>query len=352
MNVRVDILGPMVLAADGRSGKIPKKARALLGFLAAHNGQPVAREVLADLLWPYQQSEQARHSLRNCLLEVRKSVGPDVLVSDFTNCRYAGAADIDEFETLAASQDIDELERFAGVYRGELLDGLEIDSTPWEEWLGPERQRIRDLASAALFRLAKLASAAGDHRTAIANARRVIQIEPYCEVAHRLLMHALAAAGRSPEALRHYSVLERVLKDELSIRPDAETAALRQRIVDRVKPAPPLSRGQDSGSEQGLPVAETGAAPCSSQGQAQPDPRPAIQVASAALQEVPKQLQAIADRAIEETMLAALEDRLEDLEDLPRQLQAVIAAALRIKHTLERVLLDVAKSPARERQAA
>jgi DNA-binding SARP family transcriptional activator len=325
--IRVNVLGPLVIEAGGRR-KLPKKGRALLGCLAVHNagrgrgaaGGAVSRERLADLLWPYQQSEQARHSLRNCLLEIRKSLGPDVLAADFTHCRFIAESDLDQFEALAASEDLCELKECAALYRGELLAGTPIDYESWQEWLGPERHRVSEIATAALFRLAKLASNAGDHRTAIANARRVVQIEPFCEVGHRLYMHALAAAGRAPEALQHYSALVELLKAELSIRPSDETQALRQKIKSQLKP-----------------------------GEAEPDHPPPIQLAippAATLQELPDQLQAVVDAA-----LAGLSVDLRDLEDLPRQLQAVITAAGRIKGAIEAVL-DQRKNPALLPQAA
>ena len=87
MALSIGMLGSLVIERDDcRLGKVPKKARALLGYLAAQGGQAVSRERLADLLWPYQGSEQARHSLRNCLLELRKALGPSAarhLIADF-----------------------------------------------------------------------------------------------------------------------------------------------------------------------------------------------------------------------------------------------------------------------------
>src|SRR5215475_1673191 len=105
MTLQISILGPLVIeSGDCRLGKVPKKARALLAFLAAQLGQPVTRERLADLLWPYQGSEQARHSLRNCLLELRKALGAQAarhLVADFANCRIDEVVvDLDRFERL------------------------------------------------------------------------------------------------------------------------------------------------------------------------------------------------------------------------------------------------------------
>src|SRR5690242_16480096 len=76
MTLSISILGPLAIESDdGRLGKVPKKARALIAFLAAQGGQPVSRERLADLLWPYQGSEQARHSLRNTQLPVGAAQG-------------------------------------------------------------------------------------------------------------------------------------------------------------------------------------------------------------------------------------------------------------------------------------
>ena len=95
MSLTIHVLGPLVIESNGcRLDKLPKKARALLAFLAAQNGEAVSRERLADLLWPYQGSEQGRHSLRNCLLELRKALGREAasdLTADFTNCRIEDA---------------------------------------------------------------------------------------------------------------------------------------------------------------------------------------------------------------------------------------------------------------------
>src|SRR6516164_3366474 len=102
MALSIGVLGPLVIERDDcRLGKVPKKALALLGYLAAQGGQAVSRERLADLRWPYHGAEQARHSLRNCLLQLRKPIGPSAvryLVADFANCRIAAAVvELDRF---------------------------------------------------------------------------------------------------------------------------------------------------------------------------------------------------------------------------------------------------------------
>src|SRR5215469_11887283 len=106
MSLMIYLLGPLVIKSDCcRLDKLPKKARALLAFLAAQNGEAVSRERLADLLWPYQGSEQARHSLRNCLLELRKALGPQAashLSAEFAACRLKDAVvDVEDFDQLS-----------------------------------------------------------------------------------------------------------------------------------------------------------------------------------------------------------------------------------------------------------
>ena len=50
MTLSINILGSLVIESDdSRLGKVPKKARALLAYLAAQGGQMVSRERLADL---------------------------------------------------------------------------------------------------------------------------------------------------------------------------------------------------------------------------------------------------------------------------------------------------------------
>ena len=138
MTLSISILGPLVIKSGVcRLGKVPKKARALLAFLAAQGGHAVSRERLADLLWLYQGSEQARHSLRNCLLELRKALGRSAavhLVADFTNCGMQEVeVDLDRFEQLARSPHQADLQAAGDLYRGEFLADFDINSEPFQE---------------------------------------------------------------------------------------------------------------------------------------------------------------------------------------------------------------------------
>src|SRR5438105_14708253 len=197
MSLSINVLGPLVIESDDyQLGKLPKKARALVAFLAAQNGEAVSRERLADLLWPYQGSEQGRHSLRNCLLELRKAPGRGAasdLAADFANCGIENAiVDLDEFERLSRSQDRGELQTAADLYRGDFLADFYIASEPFQEWLVAARDRTLAATCDLLERLIALQDAAGEHEAAVKSGRRLAALEPLSESGQRALMRAYA----------------------------------------------------------------------------------------------------------------------------------------------------------------
>jgi DNA-binding SARP family transcriptional activator/TolB-like protein/tetratricopeptide (TPR) repeat protein len=236
MSLSISLLGPLVIKSDEcRLDKLPKKARALLAFLAAQNGQAVSRERLADLLWPYQGSEQARHSLRNCLLEMRKTLGRRAhshLAADFANCRLQDASvDLYEFERLSRSLHRGDLQAAVELYRGDFLADFYIVSEPFQEWLVAERERVLTAICNILQRLTLQQDAAGERDAAIQSGRRLVVLDPLSEAGQRALMRAYARAGRRGEALRQYKSCAEVLQRELGVTPDEETQALARSIA-------------------------------------------------------------------------------------------------------------------------
>jgi DNA-binding SARP family transcriptional activator len=234
MALFIGILGPLLIRIDDRRlVKVPKKALALLAYLAAQGGEGVSRERLADLLWPYQGSEQARNSLRNCLLELRKTLGPSHhLVTDLATCRIFDVdVDRDRFERLSHSQRRSDLQAAADLYRGEFLADFVINSEPFQEWMAAERDRTLSAVSEVLYRLTEAQHAAGEHNDAIRSGRRLVAIDPLSELGHRALMRAYSRAGRRGEALRQYKSCAEILKRELGAAPDSETQALANEIA-------------------------------------------------------------------------------------------------------------------------
>ena len=221
-----------------------RKTRALLAYLALPTGRAHTREKLAGLLWSDRGDEQARNSLRQAIAELGRelaSVEPAPLVKGRdTLALDPQAVEVDAvaFERLAASEAAYDLQRAAGLYAGDLLDGFGVRDQAFEDWLRDERQRYLELAIAALRKLVR-------HETgtnALAVAQRLVSLAPLQEDGYRALMRLHAEAGEIGAALHQYEACREVLKRDLDTAPSPETEALHRHI--RELPNTPFDRAR------------------------------------------------------------------------------------------------------------
>src|SRR5688572_23946760 len=75
--VRVELLGPLRLAVDGRTVDVrgPKR-RAVLALLALAEGRTVSVDTLIDGLWPSEVPESGRQTLHSHVSRLRGHLGP------------------------------------------------------------------------------------------------------------------------------------------------------------------------------------------------------------------------------------------------------------------------------------
>ena len=236
-NLKLKLLGGFELRDDADSALDVrgKKLRGLIAYLALNPDQRHGREKLATLLWGDRFDTQARQSLRQALLELRKLIGdhaPDALqIDDEAIVFVAGSVVVDavEFDRLHGDGN---LAAAAAAYGGDLLDGLSIRSEPFDAWLAGERARFHDLACEVWEGLSRQQLRAGDPEAAVESGKRLVALDGLRESGHRALMGALAGAGRRSEAIQQYHVLAHALRAELDVEPDAATLALFETIRD------------------------------------------------------------------------------------------------------------------------
>jgi DNA-binding SARP family transcriptional activator len=253
--VRLALLGGFqARAADGAEGAPPpaptRKAEALLAYLALQRGTPVRRDALAKLLWGRHAAAHARNSLRQALTALRRALGDAAgALADAERDAVAldpAAVEVDalEFERLAASANPADLHRAMELYRGELLAGFDALPAPgFAEWRAREAARLRGIAVAALLRLlAHEEAVAPDGAEAVA--RRLLELDPAQEPAHRALMRRYAAMGQPVLAQQQYEACRELLQSRLGTAPSPETEALREALlVGRSAPAATLPFG-------------------------------------------------------------------------------------------------------------
>ena len=232
----------------------------MLAYLAVHHGQSVPREQLATLLWGHSGGEQARRSLRQCLLSLRAlliGAAGDLLIADAAGVRLAPEdrveVDAARFEVLGRSAAPAELEAARALYRDEFLAGLQITSKPFAEWVSIQRRQLATARSDVLFRLAIAHATAGSSEQAIAVAGQLIAVDPLREDAHCLSMQLLAMAGRRNAALQEHAAFSQRLWRELGAAPEPATVALAA-AIRAGDPVPVPTAAKANGPPAGIPV--------------------------------------------------------------------------------------------------
>ncbi len=219
-----------------------RHTQALLAYLALPCGRAHPRDKLAALLWGHLAQDQARHRLRQAVFALRTALAPahlsclsadaDTLVLDPAGLEVDALA----FEELVREGAPEGLERAATLYRGDLLQGLPAQGphpSAFEEWLGGERERLRELALEALAKLVNVQRAAGSPERALATTLRLLALDPLQEAAHRTAMRLQVQLGRRTGALRQYQACVTLLRRELNIEPEEETRQLYRDILRR-----------------------------------------------------------------------------------------------------------------------
>jgi DNA-binding SARP family transcriptional activator len=240
--LQIDLLGDLQMrSASGSLLTVSaKKSQALLAYLGVKPSQRVSREKIASLLWSSTGPDQARQSLRQTLSTLRKELAQlspdekilveenDLLGVDESNV----SCDVAAFESLVAAGTEESLARASALYRGDFLDGFQINEERFDQWVIAERDRLHRMALRGNTQLLDMQSRRGAVDDAIATAQRSLRIDILQEPVHRALMRLYMQSGDLVNALQQYETAAKVLKRELRIEPDAETKALHRQITE------------------------------------------------------------------------------------------------------------------------
>src|SRR5437660_10115034 len=244
------LLGDFSLIYDDRqvTSLNTMRMQSLLAYLVLHHDVPQQRQHLAFLFWPETTEAQARNNLRQLLHQLRQALpAVEQFLSADTHMLHWHPVtpfhlDIAEFEqtlTLAdaATRQHDQpaqqaaLEQADSLYRGELLPGC------YDEWILPERERLRQRHLQALEQLLRLFEVQGDNVTAIRYGQRLIGLDPLSEDLSRRLMRLFALNNDRASALHVYHTYVTVLQRELGVDPDPATREAYERLIQHEKPA-------------------------------------------------------------------------------------------------------------------
>ncbi len=210
----VAVLGPLRVEAEaGRHIDVRRRMeRRLLTALAAHGVATVAVDVLVDALWGDAAPPSARKALQTNVLRLRQILGPDAIVTERSGYRLGDRVAVD-VSLFVRDHDL-------SWWRGEPF----ADLAGWSP-LDGRRAQLIELHARAEETCAEAMLADGRTAEAVATLERLVAEDPVREVRWTLLVRALVAADRRPDALRAFDRARHTLAVELGIAPGVELAA-------------------------------------------------------------------------------------------------------------------------------
>jgi pimeloyl-ACP methyl ester carboxylesterase/DNA-binding SARP family transcriptional activator len=237
-------LGARTLGPGDLGGRKPKQ---LLEILLVHQGEPVPKDRIADLLWGESLPRDPMRTVEAYVSVVRSKLDPDqdraraILRREPAAYRVAledARVDLREFDDLVARA-LDtspprrrelRLEALA-LCRGPLLD-----DEPYSDWALPLREMY---AERRLGLLLDLAQDELDDSPAAArgHAEAVLREQPTRERAHRIVIAAHYLEHERDRALDAYTRGRDALRDLLGVSPLAETERLYLAVLNEEAPA-------------------------------------------------------------------------------------------------------------------
>jgi DNA-binding SARP family transcriptional activator len=237
-----DATGRRLIGAD-----LPRRARQVLGVLAARHDRVQSKDALADAVWGEELPGNHAAAPEHYVSVLRRALQPGVPTSrSFIVTRAGGYV----FATDRARLDLAELRAAARVAEAEpdradvreeivrLARDLPFTEDEYADWAAPARAEVKAALVGALLDLAERA-VDGDPGRALRLGRQALELEPYAERGYRVVMRAVAGLGRKDEVLRWYERCVRALTDELGIAPAGATTALRDALVVTIEGGPP-----------------------------------------------------------------------------------------------------------------
>ena len=240
---RIQLCGPLVVEVDGRrlDRDLPgRQGRLLFAYLVCNRHRPTRRDELVEAVWPGDAPAATDSAVNALLSKVRRVIGTDAIDGRATLQLRLEDARVDVEAATAAVHRAESATAVGDWGRawGASLVALttsEREFLPSDEapWIDEERVRLADVRLRALeaYGAACLGLGGTELLAAARAGRELVRLAPLRESGSQLLMRALAEQGNVAEALRVYTQLCDVLRDELGVSPCAATRAVHDGLV-------------------------------------------------------------------------------------------------------------------------
>jgi DNA-binding SARP family transcriptional activator len=251
------LLGPLEVRSEGASVQLGgPKQRALLALLLVDAGRTVSTDRLIDALWGEQPPRTAATSLQNFVSQLRKQLGPEVLVTKPPG--YLLRIDPLQVDVNRVNALVTEARAAAaGERAAKLREAIELWRGPplaefgFEAFAQSEIARLEELRLALIEERIEAEIEEGRAAAVVGELEALVGEHPVRERFREQLMLALYQSGRQAEALEAFQEGRRVLVEELGIDPSPRlqqlhSAILRQEVgLEPTRAAPAQDHFED-----------------------------------------------------------------------------------------------------------
>jgi len=241
---RIQLCGRFVVKLDGQRVEeaLPgAKGQLLFAYLVLNRLRRIDRDELQIAVYGEETTPDHRPRLSVLLSKLRHVVGPELLTG---RAQIELVLSADAFVDVEAA--LEALHRAEShVANGEWAEAwgpsgvaYHVASRPLLQghdrlWLDEWRRRLDDVRLRGLecFAAARLGLGGPTLPQAADCARRLIELAPFRETGHLILMEALERRGNVAEALRVYDRLRLLLREELGIAPSPAVQSVYRRLL-------------------------------------------------------------------------------------------------------------------------
>jgi DNA-binding SARP family transcriptional activator len=222
--------------------------QALVAYVGLQASMVCDREQLATLFWGDTGDANARHSLSQALLVLRKKLElypPGLLTTDRASVRFVESEvwiDVRYFDHLISIGGPKSIAQAVALFKSGFLEGFHSGAPAFDDWADNERSRLWMLYRSAVEQYAENLSMPSER--VIEAIIRLSSHDQFDESVHRLMLRTLTQRFGSPAALAYAEKVKKLLNRELGVDPDPATAALVAdiRATPRMStPQPPLN---------------------------------------------------------------------------------------------------------------
>jgi DNA-binding SARP family transcriptional activator len=207
-----------------------RRAGELLALLLISSGHSLPVDQAIDILWPDKDPSSAQPLLYHATSILRRALEPD-LPEKFP-CRYLRVADGEIALILPPDSQMD-YEAFMSCIGREDWDaalacygGAFLPEYRYANWAEAHRRQLTQCYQRALLMKADTWLSENRFQQTLDACHKILADEPWQEQAVLLGMRACIGLGNTTDALRLYRNLEKALRDELGIEPQAKLQAL------------------------------------------------------------------------------------------------------------------------------